>query len=303
MKWKKIGRIIKPQKGLSWAQTHAMLPIPLHIEDNFYRIYFCGRDKSNRSLVGYAVIDIENPKNLIEYSEKPVFDLGNLGCFDDNGVSPSSIVRYKNELYLYYIGWKPRSTTRMGLMPGLAISRDEGLSFRRYSRAPILHLTDNEPISILTAPCVLYENNEFKMWYVSGIEWIHSDLPKYNIKYAESKDGKTWKQTNIVCIDNNSQEETSLARPWVIKEDGIYKMWFSYKRPPATYRCGYAESDDGKIWHRKDDEAGIGISDKGWDSEMVEYFSVFNHKGKKYMLYNGNEYGTTGAGLAILTEN
>ena len=39
-------------------------------------------------------------------------------------------------------------------MSGLAISKDNGNNFR-FSKAPILKLTDKEPYSILTAPYVL----------------------------------------------------------------------------------------------------------------------------------------------------
>jgi hypothetical protein len=38
----------------------------------------------------------------------------------------------------------------------------------------------------------------------------------------------------------------------------------------------------------------------GWDSEMIEYPFVFDHAGERYMLYNGNGYGKSGFGLAIL---
>ena len=79
-------------------------------------------------------------------------------------------------------------------------------------------------------------------------------------------------------------------------------MWYSYKITPATYRIGYAESVDGISWQRMDEKAGIDVSEAGWDSEMIEYAFVFNHKDHKYMLYNGNGYGDTGIGLAVLEE-
>ncbi len=33
---------------------------------------------------------------------------------------------------------------------------------------------------------------------------------------------------------------------------------------------------------------------------MIEYPFVFDHKCNRYMLYNGNSYGKTGFGLAVL---
>lgn len=53
-------------------------------------------------------------------------------------------------------------------------------------------------------------------------------------------------------------------------------------------------------WVRKDEEVGIDVSKQGWDSEMIEYLHVFDHKAKRYMFYNGNKYGKTGFGLAVL---
>jgi hypothetical protein len=45
------------------------------------------------------------------------------------------------------------------------------------------------------------------------------------------------------------------------------------------------------------------VSDQGWDAEMIEYPFILDHQGERYMLYNGNGYGKTGFGLAILEHN
>ena len=64
------------------------------------------------------------------------------------------------------------------------------------------------------------------------------------------------------------------------------------------YRLGYAVSEDGIKWARRDSSVGIDVSDSGWDSEAVTYPFVFEHGGQQYMLYNGNGYGRTGFGIA-----
>jgi len=302
MKWKKLGRIIEPRKDIAWMKTHAMVPTAERVEGNIFRIYCSGRDELNRSLIGHFHIDITNPHNILSITNEPVLGLGELGCFDDNGVTPSWIINYNGNKYMYYIGWKPRSTTRMSVVAGLAVSYNNGETFKRVSRAPILRLTDKEPFSILTAPCVMIEKGVWKMWYVSGVGWINPDLPCYNIKYDESKDGLVWDQQAIVCIEAKTKDETSLARPCVLKEKGIYRMWYSKKDAGLPYRIGYAESEDGFTWERMDEKVGIDVSESGWDSEMIEYSFVFNHKGQKYMLYNGNGYGTSGIGMAVLEE-
>ena len=84
---------------------------------------------------------------------------------------------------------------------------------------------------------------------------------------------------------------------FVIKEDGIYKMWFSAKG--SNYQMGYAESFDGKIWQRDDSFGGLETTPDSFDSEMIEYFSIVNGHDRKYMFYNGNNYGAAGIGVAV----
>jgi hypothetical protein len=276
--------------------SHAMVPVAEHREGSIYRVYFSGRDPQNRSLVGYAEIDIETML-VTRFSDRPVFGLGALGCFDDNGVTPSWVVDHEGRKYLYYIGWNQGSTVRMAIVAGLAVSDDGGETFERVSRVPVLDRTHEEPLTINTGPCVMIDEGRWRMWYVSGIEWVHKDLPRYNIKYAESSDGLHWDRPGTTCIDFETPEENALARPCVLKEAGIYKMWFCHKG--ENYRMGYAESNDGIAWTRMDDRVGIDVSPSGWDSDMIEYAHVFQHGSTKYMLYNGNDYGRGGIGLAV----
>ena len=135
------------------------------------------------------------------------------------------------------------------------------------------------------------------MYYVSGVGWDDPDTPRYHIKTAVSDDGLEWRRDGRVCIDFASATETALARPYVLHENGVYRMWFAHKGD--AYRLGYAESEDGVAWRRDDTLAGLTVSDRGWDSEMVEYAAVISHRGRKYMLYNGNDYGRDGIGLAV----
>ena len=73
-------------------------------------------------------------------------------------------------------------------------------------------------------------------------------------------------------------------------------MWFSCRG--HRYRIEYAESQDGLTWTRLNDRGGLAPSESGWDAEMVAYGYVFDWGGCRYMLYNGNQYGRTGFGLA-----
>ena len=300
MRWVKRGLIFKPEGQYEWLTSHAMLPVADHINDDLYRIYFSGRDTLNRSLTGYIVIDITNPKKILAISPDPILNLGSLGAFDDNGVSPTWIVNHQGEKYLYYFGWNKASLVRAAEVSGLAISKDGGESFQRYSRAPVIDRTDAEPYQILVISCIIIENGVWRMWYDSADQWQTPELPRYNIKYAESTNGIDWVRKGIVSVNYKSDDESRVSRASVIKEDNLYKMWHCYAINSGGYQMGYAESEDGYQFERKDDRLTIQVSASGWDSEMVCYPNVFTHKGQKIMLYCGNGYGRSGFGMAVM---
>lgn len=299
MKWVKIGRIFEPPSGLGWMATHAALPFAERIEGH-HRVYFSGRDEAGRSQIGFFEINLDEPQTILRVSEKPVLEMGPLGAFDDNGVTVSWVVPHCERKYLYYSGWSLGVTVPFYFYAGLAVSDDGGETFRRVSHAPILERNETDPY-LTASPCVLIEGGRWRMWYVSGTGWkSENDRPKhyYHIRYAESSDGIHWERNGLVCIDYQSQDEYAIARPCVLKENDVFKMW--YCRRGASYRIGYAQSEDGVYWKRKDGDAGIAASHSGWDSDMVAYPFVFDHRGERYMLYNGNGYGQTGIGLAVL---
>ncbi|RJR40143.1 MAG: hypothetical protein C4576_20360 [Desulfobacteraceae bacterium] len=299
MKWEKKGLIFRPAGQYPWVITHGMLPIADRINDDLFRIYFSGRDSQNRSSVGFLEININEPEKILFLSEYPVLRSGGLGCFDDNGVTPTWIVTHEGRKYLYYFGWNKASTVRAAEVSGLAISEDGGRTFHRYSRAPIIDRTDAEPYTILVISCIVIENGIWRMWYDSADEWQDPTLPRYNIKYAESTDGIHWIRAGVVSVDYLYPKESRVSRASIVKEEGLYRMWYCYAIGSGGYRMGYAESKDGMRFSRLDDQAGIGLSEDGWDSEMICYPFVFFHKGKRFMLYCGNGYGRTGFGYAV----
>ena len=298
-RWIKRGLLFSPSQNFDWLQTHAALPV-VDQDGDFWRVYFSGRDSRGRAQIGFFEIDPNDITSIRRVSEQPVIGLGPLGAFDDSGVTSSWIVSHDGIKYHYYSGWSLGVTVPFYFYIGLAVSDDRGETYRRVSSAPILARNEIDPY-LTASPCVLVEDGRWRMWYVSGTGWEPTGgQPRhhYHIKYAESIDGIHWTRDGIVCIDYQSPQEYAIARPCVLKADAIYKMWYSCRG--ETYRIGYAESVDGIKWTRKDKQSGITASDTGWDSEMVEYPYVFEHRGEYYMLYNGNDYGRTGIGLALL---
>ncbi|OAJ96178.1 glycoside hydrolase family protein [Vibrio bivalvicida] len=302
MHWKKLGLVYCVNKESSWMHSHAAVPFAENIKDDLFRIYFTTRDAYNRSHTSYLTIDICKPTEIIEVSDKPVISPGRLGSFDDSGAMGSWVINHDGKKFLHYIGWNLGGTVPFRNSIGLAESKDGGLTFERVFEGPILDRTKEEP-QFCSNSCVIVEDGLWRMWYISCVNWFERDgqiMHRYHIKYATSLDGIEWNRDGIVSIDFDSSDEYAISRPSVLKEGDIYRMWYSFRG--ESYRIGYAESTDGVHWSRKDSEVGIDVSAEGWDSEMIEYPYVFKHKDTLYMLYNGNDYGKTGFGLAVLSE-
>ena len=123
-------------------------------------------------------------------------------------------------------------------------------------------------------------------------------MPIYDIRYLESLDGLNWPNAGRVVMPVSAAEH-GFGRPYVISDADGYRMHYSIrKRNPARYRMGYAISPDGLTWTRRDDELGIDVSPTGWDSDAIEYAAEFQSNGDTWLLYNGNDFGVTGIGLA-----
>lgn len=299
MKWRKLGLVFCPDGQLDWMRSHASNPTPEPLGKGLFRVYFSSRDAANRSSVGWVELDVGRPTQVIRVSDKPLVTPGPTGSFDEHGASVACLVRNREQRYLYYVGWNLAVTVPWRNSIGLATSVSPDAPFVRYSEGPIMDRSPEDPYS-LSYPWVLRETEgRWRMWYGSNLGWGPQEADmKHVLKHAESADGILWRRDTRVVLAFSSPDEFALARPTVVRDRDAFRMWYSYRG--ARYLIGYAESPDGITWTRRDADAGIGVSETGWDSDSVGYPAVFDHDGQRYMLYNGNGYGKTGFGIAVL---
>lgn len=296
MSWLKLGHIYVPDGRLPWARAYAANPVAEQLDGDLYRIYFSTRDERNRSSVGYIEVDIRKPHQVLREFEVPVLAPGDLAMFDDSGTSIGCIVRIGSKRRLYYMGWHLTVTVPWQNSIGLAVSETQDDPFTRVSRFPIVPLDEVDPYTI-SYPWVAIEGGKYRMWYGSNIAWgAHKEDMRHLIKYAESDDGVHWSRNDTVAIDFSGPDEYAICKPCVVKDPDAYRMWFCARG--KSYRIYRAESDDGITWRRVA-KPDLEVSETGWDSEMVEYPFVFDHGGRRYMLYAGNGYGKTGFGIAV----
>ena len=313
-KWQKLGRVFNPEEveGRGWLKEFAQAPCVL-IFDHFIRVYFSCRplpDENGQYISYSAFVDLnrDNLFEIIHLSEKPILELGGLGTFDEFGTYPTSVIRNGEEVWAYYGGWTRCESVPFNVAIGLAISRDNGTTFRKFGPGPILSYSLHEPF-VISGPKIRKFNDLWYLWYIAGKKWIVADgrpEPVYKIRMATSTDGIHWEKFNKDLIENKVEEDEAQASPDVFFHEGKYHMFFGYRYSTQYrgkekgYRIGYAVSDDLMHWVRDDRQAGIDVSEAGWDSEMVSYPHVFELDHQIYLFYLGNEVGRYGFGLARL---
>lgn len=305
MKWDKLGLIYSPDGDFIPGVTHGANPIAEHISGDDFRIYFSCRDERNRSSIASIEVVVSMGSISVKKGCSPqlVLGPGDLGMHDDCGVSIGCILSYRNRRFLYYMGWNLAVTVPWKNAIGVAVSGEGGETFERVSRFPTIPLSEVDPYTI-SYPWVIHTGEgKLRMWYGSNLQWGPAQMDmRHVLKHAESNDGVDWHRNGEVVLGFKNDKEYAICKPCVILDGDLYRMWFCARGDldRETYRICYAESKDGINWLRDDDHVGIDVSESGWDSEMIEYPSVFDHKGERYLLYCGNKYGVDGFGGAVL---
>jgi hypothetical protein len=316
MMWIKHGLIFNPTEHQlpNACQQFAQSPQAL-VMDNAIRIYFSTRaiDRNGKYLSHIAFVDMQkNLRDVIRVSDCTIIPLGELGTFDEHGIFPMSVMRHGDAVYGYTCGWNRRVSVSVDTGIGLAISRDGGLTFERIGPGPVLAASLNEPC-LVGDGFVKVIDNVFHMWYIFGTGWKKYEPDAapdrtYKIGHATSNDGINWvKEEARQIVNDRLGTDESQALPTVVQIGQRLHMFFCYresfdfrKAKGRGYRIGHAWSDDMINWVRDDDALALEGTAGEWDSDMQCYPHVFACDGKVYLLYNGNEFGRLGFGLAEL---
>jgi hypothetical protein len=305
MRWKKLGLVYGPDGSLPWAKSHAMIPTPVRLDENIIRVFVTFCDERGIGRPGYVDVSAQNPLKVLGVSPRPLLDLGNPGTFDENGMLTCGVMDLGDgRMYMYYVGFELGTKIRYRLLTGLAISEDRGNSFSRHSPVPVLERSASE-MYFRCGPYCLLGPQGFQLWYVAGSEWINLDgksMPVYDIRYAESDDGIHWPDRGETQIAITEPDEHGFGRPCVIPKAGSgYRMFYSVRRRSySAYRLGYAESVDGRTWHRMDEQLNLDVTPGNFDSQAIMYAAPIEIDGKLYVFYNGNEFGRAGFASAVL---
>jgi len=299
--FEKLGLVYSAAEHRSeWTKDSALTPTPVLHPDGFVRVFAGFRDAQGISRIGYVDLDGRDPTRVLRVSKHPALDIGRDGCFDDNGVILGDVVWHEGSLFLFYVGFQLVVKAKFLAFTGLAVSVDGGETFVRQSEAPIIDRAPGQT-TIGAVHTAAHENGRWRLWYARGDDWQCLDgtpFPRYEICYMEGKDLLALPRSGTLCI-SPEEPEYRIGRPRVYREADGYVMYFTKGTVGGDYVPGKAYSADGTRWLRKDEDFELTLSGEGWDSRHLCYPSLFTAGGRRYMVYNGNDMGRDGFGLAV----
>ena len=113
---------------------------------------------------------------------------------------------------------------------------------------------------------VLHDGDKYRMW----LSW----RPQKSVALVESKDGVHWSEPPQVVLGPRQETgwEDDINRPYVLKQAGIYHMWYTGQiRPGAADGhswIGYATSPDGVTWKRMSEKPVLTF-DQPWEKNIA----------------------------------
>ncbi len=249
-----------------------------------------------RSRISYATSS--DGINWIKYSGNPVLDISYTGGWDSLAVEAVSVIidsiaplseRYK----MWYTGVTSNSP-RYDI--GYAYSPD-GMNWTKHA-GPVLQVGisvewDN---GFLEGPSVIKDGTTYKMWYCGydNVADGNGTDGKANIGYATSPDGIIWTKSNnpVLTTGTNSWDSIYVQDPHVIKQAGMYYMWYGGVDRFDFYgqQVGFASSPDGINWTKSTANPVLTTGNAGaWDANTASFPSVLNDNGIYKMWYTGKD--------------
>ena len=167
---------------------------------------------------------------------------------------------------------------------------DDGITFHRVRRAPVMLPEREWEIPSVMNPCVIFEDGVYKMWYAAGETYEPNVLA-----YAESQDGINWvkhKEEPVFCAEPlNVYEQNRVGGCQVLHTaDMEYVMlYIGYENIHKAQIC-MARSDDGiSNWERSVLNPIVSPTPDTWDADACYKPSfLWNEVQNRWMLwYNG----------------
>ena len=217
-------------------------------------------------------------KDGVDWSNfQMVVDIGSEGTYDINGVCAPNIIKDNDTYKMWYTGYDVSNTRTT-----VYCTSTDGIIWSNFQMVVNIGSEGTYDTSSAYMPCVIKDNDTYKMWYAGH------DVSNTRIIYCTSTDGIIWSNFQMVVdIGSEGTYDTLLTyAPCVIKDDGVYKMWY-IGHDGSNTRTIYCTSTDGINWSNFQMVVDIG-SEGTYDTNRIFVPSVIKDGNLYKMWYSGN---------------
>ncbi|HHL40864.1 MAG TPA: hypothetical protein ENJ37_10190 [Deltaproteobacteria bacterium] len=220
------------------------------------------------------------PPLHLERLPEPVLEPGERASWESINVEPSTVIVEDGLFRMWYTGYDGRNH-RIGYAES-----EDGIEWTRAPE-PVVDTGGEEgawdTVSV-AQPSVVYDGEKYRMWYTVG------NGDRTAIGYAESEDGLAWTKYAAPVLLPETKEPwawVEVMDPSVILENGRFRMWYVGFNG-VDYGVGYAESEDGIVWERSEDNPVFGPSgdmEGSWDFSLVLFPQVVKEPDGGYTMW------------------
>lgn len=236
--------------------------------------------------------DMEFKGSFDKYKNNPVF--GNI----ETGTMFDAYVWKQNGRFRMDVSWRPRKA--------LAVTfSDNGINWDD----PIITLEcdPNSPWEDdINRNCVI-ENpigKGYLMWYTG--QYSDGDVRKSNIGIARSDDGIRFERflKDPVLVPETDFENISVMNPFVMYENGIFRMWYAAGETYEPNVICYAESTDGINWKKhQQNPIFVCAPENEYEQNRIGAVQVLKENDGYLMFYIGYKDINTACVCAARSEN
>lgn len=183
---------------------------------------------------------------------------------------------------------------------------NDGMSWVKHSN-PVIDVSYNgswDSLGVETITVIIDSSaptsQRYKAWYAGQ---YFNDY-RYDIGYAWSADGINWLKhgSPVLSVGNSTDWDNGfLEGPSVIKDGGIYKMWYAGydvvvdgQSTDGKVNIGYATSTDGISWTKYIGNPVMTTSASGWDLLYVQDPHIIKKDGIYHLWFGGTDTELTG---------
>jgi outer membrane protein assembly factor BamB len=272
--WGKYGVVL--DVGGTGESNSVTAPNLLKISENNYVMWYSASGADGHSRIYRA----SSTDGMNWTKEGLAVDIG--GTYEDNHVDHPCVIIDSNETYhMWYSGHRysaPPQSPHWFICKATSI---DGYTWVKQG----LDLSSGG-VSGALMPFVLYDNEEWKMWYADFYKATPTAPDEFNIMYAYKTNlTDPWVKYGTVLDNTGEYDYPQAFSPHVLKVSDGYEMYYSgYRSLDSTTRVLHATSPNGLGWTRTGIVFEPTMSDEGTN---VMYSYVINENNVSRMWYAG----------------